>query len=83
MSQYHEVNFGEHLNVVEKLPISKTLYLTPLKHEQERLIVDEYNKDKFIDESDAIVNKLDEDLKNFNLHRTPYSCVTLLTVFKD
>ena len=83
MSQYHEVNFGEHLNVVEKLPISKTLYLTPLKHEQERLIVEEYNKDKFIDESDAIVNKLDEDLKNFNLHRTPYSCVTLLTVFKD
>ena len=83
MSQYHEVNFGEHLSVVEKLPIAKTLYLTPLKHEQERLIVDEYNKVKFIDESEAIVNKLDEDLKNFNLHRTPYSCVTLLTVFKD
>lgn len=83
MSTFHEQNFGQHLNSKEILPIAKTLYLTPLKHEQERLIVDEYNKQKFIDESDVILNKLDCDIKDFNLHRTPYSCVTLLTVFKD
>lgn len=83
MSPFHERNFSTHLNTTEVLPIEKTLYLTPLKHEQERLIVDEYNKLKYIDESDAILNKLDEDLRDFNLHRTPYSCFTLLTVFKD
>lgn len=83
MSPFNEHNFGTHLNTAEILPISRTLYLTPLKHEQERLIVDEYNKLKFIDESDAILNKLDEDLRDFNLHRTPFSCCTLLTVFKD
>ncbi len=83
MSPYHEVNFKEHLNKTESIAVAKTLYLTPLKHEQERIIVDEYNKTKFIDDSDAVLHKLDEDLKDFNLHRTPYSCITLLTVFKD
>lgn len=83
MSPFHEHNFGIHLSSTERLNIAKTLYLTPLKHEQERLIVDEYNKQRFIDESDIILNKLDNDIKDFNLHRTPYSCITLLTVFKD
>ncbi len=83
MSPFHEHNFSEHLNSIEVFSITKTLYLTPLKHEQERLIVDEYNKTKFIDDSDIILEKLDEDIKNFNLHRVPYSCITLLTVFKD
>lgn len=83
MSPYHEHNYDQHLSSSEVLPISHTLYLTPLKHEQERLIVDEYNKKKFIDDSDVVLNKLDGDIKDFNLHRTPYSCFTLLTVFKD
>ncbi len=83
ISPFHEHNFNDHINSSEVLEISKTLYLTPLKHEQERLIVDEYNKVKYIDDSDAILCKLDDDIKDFNLHRTPYSCVTLLTVFKD
>lgn len=83
MSPFHEHNFSEHIKSSEIIEISKTLYLTPLKHEQERLIVDEYNKVKYIDDSDIILNKLDDDIKDFNLHRTPYSCITLLTVFKD
>lgn len=83
MAPFHEHNFNKHTNINEILPIHKTLYLTPLKHEQERLIVDEYNRTKYIDESDSILQKLDDDIKNFNMHRTPYSCITLLTVFKD
>lgn len=83
MSPYHEVNFCDHLNAIEQIEISKTLYLTPLKHEQERLIIDAYNQQKYIEDSDVILDKLDDDIKTFNLHRTPYSCITLLTVFKD
>ena len=83
LSPFHEHNFHEHVNSSEVLRIDKTLYLTPLKHEQERLIVDEYNKSKFIEDSDVVLAKLDSDIKNFNMHRTPYSCITLLTVFKD
>ena len=83
LSPFHEHNFNEHTNIEEVLNVNKTLYLTPLKHEQERLIVDEYNKSKFIEESDVVLRKIDADIKDFNLHRTPYSCITLLTVFKD
>lgn len=83
LSPFHESNFSEHLNTSEQIDISRTLYLTPLKHEQERLIVDAYNKQKYIDDSEVVLDKLDDDIKNFNLHRTPYSCITLLTVFKD
>ena len=83
MTAYHESEFisGKSFDVEEIE--SKTLYLTPLKRAQERLMVDAYNMAKFIDDSDEVLNKLDEDIKNFNLHRTPHSCVTLLTVFKD
>lgn len=83
MTIYHESDFLEGNSFEEEVIKSKTLYLTPLKRAQERLMVDAYNKEKYIDDSDEILNKLDEDIKNFNLHRSPYSCVTLLTVFKD
>lgn len=83
MTVYHESEFLEGNSFEEEEIKSKTLYLTPIKRAQERLMVDAYNKVKFIDDSDEILNKLDEDIKNFNLHRSPYSCVTLLTVFKD
>ncbi|MCH5226659.1 MAG: metallophosphoesterase [Muribaculaceae bacterium] len=83
MTTFHEREFIEEEITKEELIETKTLYLTPLKRSQERLLVDAYNKEKFIDDSEEVLNKLDEDIKNFNLHRTPYSCVTLLTVFKD
>jgi len=83
MTVYHESDFISGESFDEEEIKSKTLYLTPLKRAQERLMVDAYNKEKFIDDSEEVLNKLDEDIKNFNLHRSPHSCVTLLTVFKD
>lgn len=83
MTVYHESEFISGKSFEEEEFDAKTLYLTPLKRAQERLMVDAYNKERFIDDSDEILNKLDEDIKNFNLHRSPHSCVTLLTVFKD
>ena len=83
MTVYHEREFVEGKCFDEPVIESKTLYLTPLKRAQERLMVDAYNKEKFIDDSDVVLNKLYEDIKDFNLHRSPHSCATLLTVFKD
>ena len=83
MTVYHESEFISGKSFEEEEIKSKTLYLTPIKRAQERMMVDAYNKEKFIDDSDEVLNKLDEDLRNFNLHRSPYSCATLLTVFKD
>lgn len=83
MTVYHENEFVEGTSFDETVIDSLTLYLTPLKRAQERMMVDAFNKVKFIDDSDEVLNKLDEDIKNFNMHRSPHSCVTLLTVFKD
>ena len=83
MTIFHESEFVEGRSFDEEEIKSKTLYLTPIKRAQERMMVDAYNKEKFIDDSDEILNKLDEDIKNFNLHRSPHSCATLLTVFRD
>lgn len=83
MTVYHESEFISGRPFDEEVIKSKTLYLTPLKRAQERMMVDAYNKEKFMDDSDEVLNKLDEDLRNFNLHRSPHSCATLLTVFKD
>ncbi len=83
MTIYHESTFISGKSFDEEEIEAKTLYLTPIKREQERMMVDAYNKEKFIDDSDEVLNKLDEDIKNFNLHRSPHSCATLLTVFKD
>jgi len=83
MTIFHESEFLKSESFDEQLFESKTLYLTPMKREQQRLMVDQYNKMNYIDDSDVVLNKLDEDIKDFNLHRTPYSCVTLLTVFSE
>lgn len=83
MTVYHESEFVSGKSFSDEYIEVKTLYLTPIKRAQERLMVDAYNRVKFIDDSDEVLKKLDEDIKNFNLHRSPHSCVTLLTVFKD
>ena len=83
MTIFHESEFVDGISFDETVIESKTLYLTPIKRAQERMMVDAYNKEKFIDDSDEVLMKLDEDIKNFNLHRSPHSCATLLTVFKD
>ena len=83
MTSYHESEFISGKSFDEEEIAARTLYLTPIKRAQERMMVDAYNKEKFIDDSDEVLSKLDEDIKNFNLHRSPHSCATLLTVFKD
>lgn len=56
------------------------LYLLALPRNQIRLFVNQYNKEKKIDEDDKVLAKVVADLECLNLHRTPYNCLTLLKV---
>lgn len=61
----------------------KYLYLTPLKRSQIRSIAKAFNKAKFIAEEDVLLKRLDDDIRTFNMHRSPMNCITLLYVFKN
>lgn len=57
------------------------LYLTPLSRNQIRHLVSTFNRHKFIAEEDAILQRLDNDIRSFNMHRSPMNCINLLYVF--
>lgn len=59
------------------------LYMSPLQTHQIRSIVNIYNKRKNIGENDIVLKRLDDDIQNFNMHRTPLNCITLLEVFSN
>lgn len=61
----------------------KYLYLTPLTRHQMRSIANTFNKTKFIAEEDILIKRLDDDIRTFNMHRSPMNCITLLYVFKS
>lgn len=58
-------------------------FLTPLNRTQMRTIVEAYNQKNYIDEGDKVLKRVDDDLKNFNMHRSPFNCMTLLEVFNN
>lgn len=57
------------------------LFMAPLQAFQVRRMVEVYNKKMQIDESDKVFQRLNADITNFNMHRTPLSCISLLEVF--
>lgn len=59
------------------------LYMAPLQTFQIRSIVEIYNRHKHIGQNDIILKRLDDDIQNFNMHRTPLNCITLLEVFSN
>ena len=61
----------------------KYLYLTTLTRHQMRSIANTFNKTKFIAEEDILIKRLDDDIRTFNMHRSPMNCITLLYVFKN
>jgi len=57
------------------------LHLLALPRNQIRQVVNQYNKEKKInDDDDKVLNKIVSDLECLNIHRTPYNCLTLLKV---
>lgn len=59
------------------------LYMAPLQTCQIRSIVEIYNRHKYIGQNDIVLKRLDADIQNFNMHRTPLNCITLLEVFSN
>lgn len=59
------------------------LYMAPLHTHQIRSMVEVYNKTKHIGQNDIVLKRLGDDIQNFNMHRTPLNCITLLEVFSN
>lgn len=59
------------------------LYMAPLQTSQIRSMVEIYNRQKHIGQNDIVLKRLDDDIQNFNMHRTPLNCITLLEVFSN
>lgn len=57
------------------------LFMAPLQTFQVRKMVEVYNQKMQIDENDKVLKRLNADITNFNMHRTPLSCISLLEVF--
>lgn len=61
----------------------EVLFMAPLKRDGVRTIVKAFNNRNFIEEEDKVVKRVDDDIKDFNMHRTPLNCITLLEVFNN
>lgn len=57
------------------------MFMAPLQTFQVRKMVEVYNQKMQIDENDKVLKRLNADITNFNMHRTPLSCISLLEVF--
>lgn len=59
------------------------IYMAPMQMRQLRSMVCVYNKERRIGEDDVILKRLNDDIQNFNMHRTPLNCISLLEVFSN
>ena len=59
------------------------LFMAPMQTSQIRSMVEIYNRQKHIGQNDIVLKRLDDDIQNFNMHRTPFNCITLLEVFSN
>ena len=49
------------------------MYMAPLQNYQVRKMVDSYNKNQKIGEDEIVLDRLNADIQNFNMHKTPQS----------
>lgn len=59
------------------------LYLLALPRNQIREVINQYSREKNIDDKEKVLSKVVSDLECLNLHRTPYNCLTLLKVSEN
>ena len=57
------------------------MFMAPLQTYQVRSMVGIYNKRLSIGDEDSILKRLNADILDFNMHRTPLNCISLLEVF--
>lgn len=78
-----EKYFKNNEEIVAREPNFKCLYLAPLQRKDVRAIVSAYNKVNYIDEEEKVLDRVDEDMRDLNMHRTPINAFTLLTIFNN
>ena len=59
------------------------IFMAPMKLSQLRNMVSVYNKRRRIGEEEVVLKRLNDDIQNFNMHRTPLNCISLLEVFSS
>jgi len=57
--------------------------MAPMQLSQLRNMVSVYNKKRRIGEEEIVLKRLNDDIQNFNMHRTPLNCISLLEVFSN
>lgn len=60
-----------------------TIFMAPMQLGQLRNMVAVYNKKRRIGEEEIVLKRLNDDIQNFNMHRTPLNCISLLEVFSS
>ena len=60
-----------------------TFFMAPMQLNQIRNMVSVYNKKHQIGEEEVVLKRLNDDIQNFNMHRTPLNCISLLEVFSN
>ena len=60
----------------------ETVRLLGLHKNGVREVVSAYNSKKNINDDDIVLNRVIKDLDALNIHRTPYNCLTLLTILE-
>lgn len=83
LCQYSERFFMDHDSLITSKTPFPNYFLAPIKFEQIRQLSDAYNAIAHIADSNILVNRVETDIRKLHLHRTPFSCVTLLTVFSE
>ena len=78
-----EKSFVDNENISNMEFAIVNMYMAPMQMAQLRTIVDVYNAKRNIGESELILKRLNEDIQNFNMHRTPLNCISLLEVFSS
>lgn len=78
-----EKSFIENENIsLQEFSIAP-VFMAPMQLSQLRSMVSVYNKKRKIGEEDLVLKRLNDDIQNFNMHRTPLNCISLLEVFSN
>lgn len=59
------------------------IFMAPMQLCQLRNMVSVYNRKRNIGEEEVVLKRLNDDIQNFNMHRTPLNCISLLEVFSN
>ena len=78
-----EKSFVNNENISQQEFSIVPIFMAPMQLCQLRNMVAVYNKKHRIGEEDVVLKRLNDDIQNFNMHRTPLNCISLLEVFSN